>query len=150
MMPFPMEGHVGDQPREFFIRLCRPPHCRLCLPTPFAREMELDLPQTLGLRMRGCGNGGTWVDVDFPAPHVMCLRRGWKTFTRVHSLAEGLVLYFKLMENGLLSVKVFGEFGTRLKCCVESSSEGDSDDGSSSSSESDEEDSGPDDGDESD
>ena len=50
----------------------------------------------------------------------------------------------------LLSVKVFGDFGTRLKCCVESSSDGDSDDGSSSSSESDEEDSGADDGDESD
>ena len=45
------------------------------------------------------------------------------------------------MENGLLSVKVFGELGTRLKCCMESSS----DDEDSSSSESDEEDSGSDD-----
>ena len=100
--------------------------------------------------MRGCGNGGTRVDVDFPAPRVMYLRRGWKTFARIHSLTAGLVLYFKLMEDGLLSVKVFGEFRTRLKCCVESSSDGDSDDGSSSSSESDKEDSGADDGDESD
>ena len=58
----------------------------------------------------------------------------------------GLVLYFKLMENGLLSVKVFGDLGTCLKCCVESSS----DDGNTSSSESDEEYSGADDGDESD
>ena len=49
------------------------------------------------------------------------------------------------MEDGLFSGKVFGDFGTRLKCCVESSSDGDSDDGSSSSSESDEEDSGADD-----
>ena len=40
-------------------------------------------------------------------------------------------------EGGLLSVKVFGDLGTRLKCCVESSS----DDGDSSSSGSDEEDS---------
>ena len=54
------------------------------------------------------------------------------------------------MEDGLLSVKVFGEFGTRLKCSVESSSDGDFDDGSSSSSDRDEEDSGADDGDESD
>ena len=50
------------------------------------------------------------------------------------------------MENGLLSVKVFGDLGTRLKCCME----GSSDDGNTSSSESDEEDSGADDGDESD
>ena len=39
------------------------------------------------------------------------------------------------MEDGLLSVKVFGDLGTRLKCCVESSS----DDEDSSSSGSDEE-----------
>ena len=70
-----MEGHVGDQPREFFIRLHRPPRRRLRLPTPFAREMELDPPQTLRLHMRGCGNSGMQVDVDFPAPHVMYLRR---------------------------------------------------------------------------
>ena len=112
--------------------------------------MERDQPQSLRLHIRGYGNGGTRVDVDFPAPRVMYLRRGWKTSARIHSLTAGLVLYFKLMEDGLLSVKVFGDFGTRLKCCVESSSDGDSDDGSSSSSESDEEDSGADDGDESD
>ena len=71
----------------------------------------------------------------------MYLRRGWKTFTRIHSLTAGIILYFKLMENGLLSVKVFDDFGTRLKCCLESSS----DDEDSSSSESDEEDSSSDD-----
>ena len=54
---------------------------------------------------------------------------------------EGLVLHFKLMENGLLSVKVFGHLGTCLRCCVESSS----DDEDSSSSGSDEEDSDNDD-----
>ena len=145
-----MEGHVGDQPREFFIRLRQPLRRRLCLPAPFAWEMERDRAQSLILHMRGCGNGGTRVDVDFPAPRVMYLRRGWKTFARIHSLTAGLALYFKLMEDGLLSVKVFGEFGTRLKCYVESSSDGDSNDGSSSSSDSDEEDSGADDGDESD
>ena len=78
-------------------------------PTPFALEMELDPPQTLRLHMRGCGNGDMRVDVDFPAPHVIYLRRGWKTFARIHSLTVGLVLYFKLMEGGLLSVKVFGD-----------------------------------------
>lgn len=86
--------------------------------------------------MRSCRNSGTQVDVDFPAPHVMYLHRGWKTFAQIHILTTGLVFYFKLMENGLLSVKVFGDFGTRLKCCVESST----DDEDSSSSGSDEED----------
>ena len=136
-MPPVMEGHVGDQPHEFFIRLRRPPCRRLRLPTPFAWEMELDPPQTLRLHMRGCGNGGTRVDVDFPAPHLKNPRRGWGTFARVPSLTAGLVLYFKLTENGLLSIKVFGDLGTHLMCCVESSS----DDEDSSSSGSDEEDS---------
>ena len=45
------------------------------------------------------------------------------------------------MQNGMLSVKVFGHLGTRLRCCVESSS----DDKDSSSSGSDEEDSDDDD-----
>ena len=71
----------------------------------------------------------------------MYLRCGWKTFARVHSLTAGLVLYFKSTENGLLSIKVFGDLGTHLKCCVESSS----DDEDSSSSGSDEEDSDSDD-----
>ena len=62
----------------------------------------------------------------------MYLRRGWKTFARIHSLKAGLVLYFKLMEGGLLPVKVFGDLGTCLKCCVESSS--DDEDSSSSGS----------------
>ena len=71
--------------------------------------------------MRGCGNGGMWVDVDFPAPHVMYLRRGWKTFARAHSLTDGHVLQFKLMESGLLSVNIFGRSGGRLGCYAESS-----------------------------
>ena len=75
--------------------------------------------------MKGCGGGGTRVDVHFPAPHVMYLRRGWKTFTRIHSL------------TARLSIKVFEDSGTRLKCCMESSSY----DEDSSSSENDKEDS---------
>ena len=87
-----MEGHVGDQPREFFIRLYKPVCGHLRLPTPFAREMELDPPQALRLHMRGCGNGSMRVDVDFPAPHVMLFPRGWKTFAHAHSLSEGHIL----------------------------------------------------------
>ena len=67
----------------------------------------------------------------------MYLRRGWKTFARAHSLSEGHVLQFKLMENGLLSVKVFGRSGICLGCCTESSTDGES----SFSSDNDEEDS---------
>ena len=136
-----MEGHVGDQLREFVIRLYRPACRRLRLPTPFAREMELDPPQALILHMRGCGNGNMRVDVEFPAPHVTYLCRGWKAFARAHSLSEGLVLHFALTESVLLSVKVFGRSGTRLRFCVESST----DDETSSSSESDEEGSDSDD-----
>src|SRR3954466_12680515 len=134
----PMAIHIGDDPCEFFVRLRRPPRRRLRLPTPFASEMELDPPETLRLHMRGCGISGTRVRVDFPAPNVMYLGRGWKTFARIHRLTEGLTLHFKLMEGGLLSVKVFGCFGTRARCCVESSSDSEG----SSSSGSDEEDSG--------
>ena len=142
-----MEGNVGDQPLEFIISLYKPPHGRLRLPTPFARVMELEQPRALRLHMRGCGNGSIRVDVAFPGPHVTYCRRGWKTFARAHSLSEGDVLHFKLMEDGFLSVKVFGSSGARLGCCAESST----DDESSSSSDSDEEDtSGEDDEDGSD
>ena len=103
--------------------------------------MEVDPPETLRLHMRGCGISGMRVRVAFPAPNMMYLDRGWKTFARIHSLTAGFTLHFKLMEGDLLSVKVFGDSGTRAKCCVDSSS--DSED--SPSSESDEEDSDSDD-----
>ncbi|KAM3330906.1 hypothetical protein ACQJBY_027172 [Aegilops geniculata] len=136
-----MEGHAREQPCEFFIRLYKLVCGHLRLPTPFARVMELDPLQALRLHMRGCGNGNMRVDVDFPAPHVLYLRRGWKTFARAHNLSEGLILHFKLMENGLLSVKVCGHLGTRLRCCAESSTDNET----SSSGESDEENSNNDD-----
>ena len=81
--------------------------------------------------MRGCGISGTRVRVDFPATHVMYLCRGWKTFAHIHRLMEGLTLHFKLMEGGLLSVKVFGLFGTRARCCMESSSDSEDSSGGS-------------------
>ena len=97
--------------------------------------------------MRGCCNGDTWVDVDFPAPHVMLHRRGWKTFAHTHCLMKGHILRFKLVEADLLPIKVFGRSGIRLGCCAESST----DDESSSSSDTDEEETdGEDDGDGSD
>nr|XP_020192481.1 B3 domain-containing protein Os03g0212300-like [Aegilops tauschii subsp. strangulata] len=136
-----MEGHVGDQPRKFIIKLYNPLCSRLHLPSFFAREMELEQPRALRLHMRGCGDGSTRVDIDLPADHVMYPHRGWKTFAWDHSFSEGHILHFKLMENGLLSVKIFGHSGGRLGCCVQSST----DDESSSSSESDEEDSDDDD-----
>ena len=86
--------------------------------------------------MAACG-------VDFPDPHVMFFQCGWKTFARTHSLSEGHVLHFKLMEADFFSVKVFGCSSARLGCCAESST----DEESSSSSDSDEEGSdGDDDG----
>ena len=99
--------------------------------------MEVEQPPGLGLHMRGCCNGSTRVGVEFPAPHVMLLRRSWKTFARAHSLAARHVRHFNLMEATILSVKVFGRSGVSLGCCAESST----DDKSSSSSDSDEEDS---------
>ena len=76
--------------------------------------MEEEAPRALRLHMRDCGNDIMWADVDFPRPHVMYLRQGWKTFVHAHSLTEGHVLYFKLMESDLLSVKVFGNSRIRL------------------------------------
>ena len=52
-------------------------------------------------------------------------------------MSKGHVLQFKLMENSLLSVKVFRSSGVRLGCCAKSST----DDEISSSSDSDKEDS---------
>lgn len=91
--------------------------------------------------MKGCCHGDMWVNTGFPAPQVMLLRRGWKTFARAHCLMDGHVLCFKPAESDLLSAKVFGRSGHRLGCCAESSTEGER----SSSSESDEEDNDNDD-----
>ena len=110
--------------------------------------MEPDPPEMLELRMRGCGISGTRVSVVSPAPGVMYFDRGWKTFARIHSLTAGFTLHFKLMEGDLLAVKVFGDSGTRARCCVDSSS--DSEDSPSSESDEEESDSDDDGGGESD
>ena len=96
--------------------------------------LEIDQRPSIRLHMKGCCNGDMWVNTGFPAPHVMFLHRGWKTFTRAHFLMKGHVLLFKLVENDLLSVRIFGCSGHRLWCREESLT----DDESSSSSDGDE------------
>ena len=118
---------------EFILQLREPPRSRLRLPEAFARVLEIDQPPRLRLHMKGCCNGDMWVNTRFPVPHVMLLRRGWKTFSRAHCLMKGHILYCKLLESDMLSVKVFGRSGHMLGCCAESSI----DDESSSSSDGD-------------
>ena len=100
-----------------------PPRSRLRLPKAFARVLEIDQPLRLRLHMKGCCNGNMWVNTTFPIPHVMLLRRGWKTFARAHYLMKGHVLHFKLVDNDLLSVKLFGRSGHMLRCCAKSSTD---------------------------
>ena len=126
---------------EFILQLREPPCSHLRLPEVFARVLEIDQPSRLRLHMKGCCNCDMWVNTRFPAPQVMLLRRGWKTFTPAHCLMDGHILCFKLVESDFLSVKVFGRSRHRLGCCVESSTDGES----SSLGESDEEDSDSDD-----
>nr|XP_020164195.1 B3 domain-containing protein Os03g0212300-like [Aegilops tauschii subsp. strangulata] len=121
-----MEGHVGVTVLEFIVRLREPLRSRLRLPHPFARVMEVDQPLGLRLHMSGCCNDTMWVDIEYPRPHVMLLRRGWKTFASAHKLVEGHVLCFKQVEADPLSIEVFGHSGARLGCCAESSSDGES------------------------
>ena len=123
---------------EFILQLREPPRSRLRLPEAFARVLEIDQAPRLRLQMKGCCNGDMWVNTRFPIPHVMLLRRDWKTFARAHYLMKGHVLHFKLVESDLLSIKVFGRSGIRLGCCAKSSTE----DESSSSCDNDEEDTG--------
>src|SRR3954470_18356527 len=53
--PFLPAVHLGDDPCEFIIRLRRAPRRRLRLPAPFASVLEVEQPEMLNLRMRGCG-----------------------------------------------------------------------------------------------
>ncbi|KAE8820102.1 L-ascorbate oxidase-like protein [Hordeum vulgare] len=60
--------------------------------------------------------------VEYPKRHSMLLGRGWKGFARAHSLEDGHILRFKLVEENMLFVKFYGRSGVCLGCCVESSS----------------------------
>ncbi|KAE8790901.1 l-ascorbate oxidase-like protein [Hordeum vulgare] len=62
------------------------------------------------------------VHVEYPKCPSMLLGRGWKAFTRSHSLEDGHVLRLKLVEDNMLFVNFYGHLGLRLGCCEESSS----------------------------
>ncbi|KAE8786671.1 l-ascorbate oxidase-like protein [Hordeum vulgare] len=138
-----LPGHTEGIVLEFVIRLCGPPCGRLCLPHPFAKVMEVDKLHGVWLHVHGCCNGAVYADVEYPTPHVMLLRRGWKNFSRAHNFMAGHVLHSNLVEPNMLSVKIYGHSGPRLGCCEECSSDAQH----SSSSDSDEEDSAGRDGD---
>ncbi|KAE8793605.1 l-ascorbate oxidase-like protein [Hordeum vulgare] len=135
--------HTEGTTLEFIVRLHYPPRGRLRLPRPFARVMEVDKPERMWIRVHGCCNGAVHGDVEYPAPRVMFLRRGWKTFARAHNFVAGHVLRFKLVEVYTLFVKIYGHSVARLGYCEESSSDAES----SSSSDNDEEDNVDKDGD---
>ncbi|KAE8778811.1 l-ascorbate oxidase-like protein [Hordeum vulgare] len=143
MAPPLLSRHTEGTTLEFIVRLRGPPRCRVRLPCPFARGMEVDKPQEMWLHVHGCCNGAVHADIEYPKPHVMFLRRGWKTFARVHNFMEGHVLRFKLVEADMVPVKIYGHSGAHLGYCEESSTDAES----SSSSDIDEEDSAGEDGD---
>ncbi|KAE8775495.1 l-ascorbate oxidase-like protein [Hordeum vulgare] len=100
--------------------------------------MEATKAPVLWLWVYGCSHGAMQVHVEYPKRHAMLLGRGWKAFTRAHSLQDGHVLHFKLDEDDMLSVKFYWRSCVRLSCCEERSSGAEC----PSSSDSDEEDSG--------
>ncbi|KAE8782604.1 l-ascorbate oxidase-like protein [Hordeum vulgare] len=142
MLVPPLPGHTKSMVLEFIVRLDGPPRGRLHLPRPFAKVMEVDKLQGVWLHVQGSCNGNVYAHIEYPMPRVIFLTRGWKTFARAHNFMAGHVLRFKLVEDDILSVKIYGHSGARLGYCKESSS----DTKSSSSSESDEEDSADEDG----
>ncbi|KAE8791316.1 l-ascorbate oxidase-like protein [Hordeum vulgare] len=84
--------------------------------------MEAARPPILWLRAHSCSHGAMQVRMEYPKNHSMLLGRGWKAFTRAHSLEDGHILRFKLAEENMLSVKFYGRIGVRLGCCEESPS----------------------------
>lgn len=68
----------------------------------------------------GCYNKSSWVEVEVSPAGFVFLNRGWKSFARTHGFKEGHILHFKFDGAAALFVKVFGEAGGRLGCCMES------------------------------
>ncbi|KAE8792912.1 hypothetical protein D1007_32414 [Hordeum vulgare] len=54
----------------------------------------------------------------------MLLKRGWKSFALTLVLKEGHVLHFKFDGVAMLFMKIFGEAGNRLGCCMDSDRSG--------------------------
>ena len=102
---------------KFIIQQRDPPCSRLWLPHPFARVMEADQLLRPRPRMGGCCNGAMWVNIEFPAPRFMLLRRGWITFIRTDYLAEGHVFRFMWVQSDMLSVVALG-LGVARPICL--------------------------------
>ncbi|KAE8803698.1 l-ascorbate oxidase-like protein [Hordeum vulgare] len=131
-------GHSDGTALEFVVELHDVPRGHLHLPRPFARAMESAKPPVLWLRAYSCSHGAMQVHVEYPKRRSMLLGRGWKAFARAHSLKDGHVPRFKLVEDNMLSIKFYGRSSVCLGCYEESSSGAEY----PSSSDSDEEDSG--------
>ncbi|KAE8803927.1 L-ascorbate oxidase-like protein [Hordeum vulgare] len=84
--------------------------------------MSEETPSMLRLRVHRYGNNTVPVTMEQPGLRLLFLGRGWKSFARAHNLRDGHVLRFKMMEDNLVSVKIYGSSGARLGYCEESSS----------------------------
>ncbi|KAE8803059.1 l-ascorbate oxidase-like protein [Hordeum vulgare] len=131
-------GHSDRMTLEFIVELHNIPRGHLYLLRPFARAMEATKPPVLWFRAYGCSHGAMQMHVEYPKRRSMLLGRGWKAFTRAHSLEDGHILCFKLAEDNMLSVWFYGHSCVCLGSCKESSSNAEC----PSSSDSNEEDSG--------
>ncbi|KAE8773134.1 l-ascorbate oxidase-like protein [Hordeum vulgare] len=100
--------------------------------------MEAAKPSVLWLRVYGCSHSAMQVHMEYPKRRSTLLGRGWKSFARAHNLEDGHILRFKVAEDNMLSVKLYGCSSVRLGCCEESLSGAEC----PSSSDRDEEDSG--------
>nr|XP_020164295.1 B3 domain-containing protein Os03g0212300-like [Aegilops tauschii subsp. strangulata] len=99
-----------------------PPHTWLQLPDSFAEELAADTPLGLWLQPDGYCNKSSLVAAEFTPSGYVYLTRGWKSFARARGLKEGYTLLFKFDGAATLFVKIFGEAGGRLECCMESDS----------------------------
>nr|XP_020178608.1 B3 domain-containing protein Os03g0212300-like [Aegilops tauschii subsp. strangulata] len=115
-----------------------PPRTWLQLPDSFAKELVTDTPLGLWLQPDGCCNKSSWVAAEFTPSGYMYLTWGWKSFPHARGLKEGHTLHFKFDGAATLFMKIFGDAGGCLECCIEndnssgghSSGDDSSDDGS--------------------
>ncbi|KAE8774393.1 hypothetical protein D1007_53225 [Hordeum vulgare] len=86
----------------------------------------------LWLRAESYCNGPAWVAIDLSLGSTMFLMRRWKSSARSRSLGLEHLLHFRIDEDAMLTVMFLGSSGSRLECCVESSSGSDLDTSSKS------------------
>ncbi|KAE8797411.1 l-ascorbate oxidase-like protein [Hordeum vulgare] len=113
--------HSDGTALAFVVELHDVPRGHFHLPRPFPRVMEAAKPLVLWLRASGCSHGAMEMHVEYPKRRSTLLGRGWKAFARAHSLEDGHILRFKLVEDNMLFVKFYGRSGVRRGCCEESS-----------------------------